>query len=111
VERDDGGDAMKAPSGPHRSGGSAHAALAGAGRSLRALLGWLPLALALGLFAQLSLRGLRPALAERERLLRCEAELGARLADALAERASLEAFDEALDDPIYLERLRLERGR
>ncbi len=85
----------------------------GRGGTLAALgrggLRWLPVAIALGLFAQLALRGLRPALAERTRLEHSSERLDERLQEDGQQRSELAAFREALDDPIYQERLRLKR--
>lgn len=85
-------------------------------RALRAPLGllgalayWMPVWIPLGLLAQLALLGLRPALCEQARLEQREAVIGARLEHELRRREELSAFLAALSDPIYRERLRLER--
>jgi|GEM_PF-1996074 len=78
-------------------------------RSLEVFLYWMPVWVPLILLAQLGTRGLRPALAEERRLLRHEAELDDRLEADEAEALQLEDTLEALDDPIFLERLRRQR--
>ena len=70
------------------------------------LLRWIPVFAALGLLAQLGLRGVKPALAEQRALLGKEAEL--ELRERLMRERRARAFErlEALDDPIYVERMR-----
>jgi hypothetical protein len=77
------------------------AALAGA-----RILYWSPVFVALALFAQVALRGLRPAVSEHRRLAAAEAVLEARRArdQALGERIALEL--RAREDPIFRERQR-----
>jgi hypothetical protein len=75
----------------------------------RALVYWMPVWIPLVLLGQVALRGLRPALTEHRRLVGCEASLEARLEEHLDRRGELEALHQALADPIYVERLRLER--
>ncbi len=66
---------------------------------------WVPLLL---LF-QIGTRGLNPALAEGQRLDLCEVELEQRLSGSLERRAELESERAALDDPMYIERLKRAR--
>ena len=68
--------------------------------------GWIPTLLVLGLFAQLCLGGLRPALEERSRLESMERELLERRATLIQEAQGLERLRDAQDDPVYRERLR-----
>jgi hypothetical protein len=71
---------------------------------------WLPVAVPLGLFAQIALLGLRPALADRAHLERMEVEMRTRLEadEALNEELSLRR--EAREDPIFRERQRRARA-
>jgi hypothetical protein len=78
-------------------------------RFTSALVHWAPVGIALALFAQLALLGMKPALAERERLREAGERLETRLAADEEEHARLSAFRRALDDPVYRERLRLQR--
>lgn len=78
-------------------------------RSLEVSLYWMPVWVPLILLAQLGTRGLKPAMAEEERLLGEEAELLERHEEDEAEARELSDRLDALDDPIYLERLRRER--
>jgi hypothetical protein len=82
-----------------------------AGSLLAGLCRWAPVAIALAFFAQLALLGLRPAIAERQRLAAAEQRLEQRLGLEEEERGALSAFRSALEDPIYRERLRLHRLR
>ena len=75
-------------------------------RPLELLVYWAPVWAPLVFFGQLAILGMKPALAERRRLAACEAELDARLAESLERREELGARLEALDDPIFQERLR-----
>jgi hypothetical protein len=68
--------------------------------------GWLPVLVALLVFAQVAYLGLRPALTEERRLGAAEAELEERLARAEDEGQELERLLEAQSDPIYRERER-----
>lgn len=67
---------------------------------------WLPVAIPLGLFAQIALFGLRPALAEREHLARMRVEVETR------HEQDMELYDElgrryrARHDPVFRERQR-----
>ena len=72
----------------------------------RRLFYWLPVAVALGLFAQVALLGLKPALRESTRLGGAEAALLERYQAEQSRRAELERVHRALRDPIYLERER-----
>jgi hypothetical protein len=77
------------------------------GTSLRSeVLGWLPPAIALGVFAQVALLGLRPSLAEGRRLGEAEERMTARHAAAVERRDELERTLRAQADPIFLERER-----
>jgi len=88
------------------SGGRKRGRTSGQGPSGRGLLYWLPVALALGLFALVSLKGLKPALAESGRLLRAEEELLQRHATEAQRGDRLDRVRRAQSDPIYLERER-----
>ncbi|MDP6538174.1 MAG: hypothetical protein QF410_01380 [Planctomycetota bacterium] len=67
---------------------------------------WMPVWASLVLLAQVGLLGLRPARIESRRLAERGVELEERLAGHLERRATLEAWGEALDDPLYRERMR-----
>ena len=67
---------------------------------------WSPVALALIVFAQVALQGLRPALAEQRRLLEAEGRMEARYSGGMQTRAYLADLLRAQRDPIYLERER-----
>lgn len=67
---------------------------------------WAPVLLTLALFAQVVLRGVRPALAERARLERAAAVLDERHARLRAQTDDLLALRRAHADPIYVERER-----
>jgi len=67
---------------------------------------WTPVFLALAFFAHTALKGLRPALAEERRLTREEAEMRTHELDQLETQHALEVELEALEDPIYQERVR-----
>lgn len=71
----------------------------------------LPLMALLALLAQVGIRGLRPALAERRELQRKDVELDELYSAALDERHELELRIRAQDDPIYIERMRRLRVR
>jgi hypothetical protein len=70
----------------------------------------LPVAIPLGLFAQIALLGLRPALAERAHLERMQEEMQSRLEadESLHEELSLRRA--AREDPIFRERQRRARA-
>jgi len=70
------------------------------------LLYWLPVFVALALFAQLALRGLRPALSEHRRLVEAEQVLERRKARDLALHDQIALELRARQDPIYQERQR-----
>lgn len=72
----------------------------------RTILRWIPVLFAVALLAQVGIRGLKPALAERRALQEKEAEVEGRFLDALDRRAELELRLEAQNDPIYHERMR-----
>jgi len=67
---------------------------------------WSPVALALVVFAQVALQGLRPALGERRRLLEAEGRMEARYSDGMRSRAYLADLLRAQRDPSHLERER-----
>ncbi len=69
-------------------------------------LGWLPPTVALVVFAQVALLGLRPSLAESRRLADAEQRLVARTSAAWECREELDRVLRAQSDPIYLERER-----
>ena len=68
------------------------------------VLGWLPPALALMVFAQVCLLGLRPSLAESRRLAQAEELLSGRHTAALEVRDELDRVLRAQSDPVFLER-------
>ena len=72
----------------------------------KGLLYWLPVVVALGLFAQVSLLGLKSALTESGRLLRAEKELCDRVLAEQERARRLGRVLRAQSDPIYLERER-----
>lgn len=78
-------------------------------RSVEIFLYWMPVWVPLILLAQLGTRGLKPALKEEERLRRHEQKLEVRLDEDADESQRLEKTRKALDDPIYIERLRRQR--
>jgi hypothetical protein len=67
---------------------------------------WSPVLVALVLFAQVSFRGLRPAMAEARRLASAEVTLGERHDRAAAENHEVAAHLAARADPIFRERQR-----
>jgi len=76
------------------------------GRLFGALVYWMPVWVPLGLLAQLGLRGLKPALIEDDRLQQAETRLATRIDGLRTDRDGLERELSALQDPIYIERLR-----
>lgn len=72
----------------------------------RSVLRLLPAITASALFAHLAWFGLRPALAERERLSAAAAEVQHRHASEEATHGALQDLDTALDDELYRERVR-----
>jgi len=70
------------------------------------MLGWFPVAAALGVFFQVTYLGLRPALAEEQRLIAAQDELEARHARAALLGEELDRLLRAQADPIYRERER-----
>jgi hypothetical protein len=76
------------------------------GGLLGGVLFWMPVWVPLVLLAQVGLLGLRPARAESRRLDEHEFELDKRLKGHSERREMLMAWSEALDDPIYRERMR-----
>jgi hypothetical protein len=75
-------------------------------RAARGLFGWLPLCVGLGVFAQLALCGLRPALAEREHLARMRELVELRHSADFALHDELALRERARQDPIFRERRR-----
>lgn len=67
---------------------------------------WAPVLLALGFFSHMAFKGLRPALVEERRLEREEAEMQARELQQLEVQRALQIELQALEDPIYQERIR-----
>jgi hypothetical protein len=67
---------------------------------------WAPVWIPLVLWAQFALLGLRPALAEHQRLDREEARLDPVLAEERMENEDLQATLRAWEDPVYRERWR-----
>jgi hypothetical protein len=78
-------------------------------RSVEVFLYWMPVWVPLILLAQLGTRGLKPARAEDERLKLHEERLLERLQIDKDESRRLNESLEALDDPIFIERLRRKR--
>ena len=74
-------------------------------RSAEVLMYWMPVWVPLILLAQLSSRGLSPALLEEQRLLEQGQVLGERLETDESRARELDLKLEALDDEIYHERL------
>jgi hypothetical protein len=62
--------------------------------------------LALGVFTQVALKGLKPALIESGRLLQAENEVEGRYQSEQRRERELERIQRALRDPIFLERER-----
>ena len=75
-------------------------------RVARGLFGWLPLCVSLGVFAQLALLGLRPALAERAHLARMRELVELRHQADFALHDELALRERAREDPIFRERRR-----
>ena len=71
-----------------------------------ALMGWIPMAVALCLFYQVYGLGLRSAIDEEQRLIEAQAELETRYVQAQAASVELERILRAQEDPMYLERER-----
>ncbi|MAF67019.1 MAG: hypothetical protein CMJ84_15350 [Planctomycetes bacterium] len=78
----------------------------GLSRVCGGILYWMPVWASVVLLAQIGLLGLRPARIESRRLAERGVELEERLAGHLERRATLNAWAEALDDPVYRERMR-----
>jgi hypothetical protein len=82
------------------------------GGLLGGVLFWMPVWVPLVLLAQVGLLGLRPARTESRQIAEHEIERAKRLKGHSERRATLEAWSEALDDPVYRERMqRLLDGR
>ena len=79
-------------------------------RSLEVFLYWMPVWVPLILLAQLGARGLRPARLEDQRLRQQEERLQERLDGDRQQAESLRRQRAALEDDIYLERLRRRRA-
>ena len=78
-------------------------------RSAEVFMYWMPVWVPLILLAQIGTRGLKPAMREEQRLLRQEELLRERLEADELEAQQLGDTLEALDDPIFIERLRRQR--
>jgi hypothetical protein len=89
-----------------RDGGSSTRTKAVAYRVLSRAAYWSPVFAALVLFAQVSILGLRPAMAESRRLAAAEEMLLARHQRAAAENSAVSAQLFARQDPIFRERQR-----
>ncbi len=76
------------------------------GRLAGRTLAWAPVWLPGLLFVQITLVGLRPALAERDRLDAAEAVVADREASLAAEATTLARQQRMLGDPVYRERVR-----
>lgn len=70
---------------------------------------WLPVIVALAVFGQVAMLGLRPALTEERRLAVATEVLLQRYESALEESAGLSQRLRAQQDPVYLERERREQ--
>lgn len=75
-------------------------------RGLRGVLAWAPVWMPLILFAQIGLRGLRPALDESRHLDRAEADLTARHERVVERQHELQRMLRAQADPMWQERQR-----
>jgi hypothetical protein len=91
------------PSPIHRAG---RASLMGVWGLVRFFRYWTPVWLPVLLLAQVCFLGLKPALAERDRLEGAEAVVDARYQDAESHFESLDAQFIAWQDPVYQERQR-----
>jgi hypothetical protein len=67
---------------------------------------WLPVLVALAVFGQVALLGLRPALSEERRLVEAGEVMLGRHGAAIEESARLTRLLRAQQDPVYLERER-----
>jgi len=67
---------------------------------------WAPVIFAMAFFAQVSLKGLKPAMAEERRLAAEEARMQGVHSELTSEQEGLGRQLEAFSDPIYLERER-----
>jgi hypothetical protein len=67
---------------------------------------WAPVLLALGFFTHVAFKSLRPALEEKRRLESEDAKMQAHETEQLERQHALELELEALEDPIYQERVR-----
>lgn len=74
--------------------------------TLRQVLAWSPVFLAMAILAQVALLGLRPAVAERRRIAEAEQQMRARVEREELHAKELERVERAQNDPIYLERER-----
>jgi hypothetical protein len=81
----------------------------GRGTIVARLLYWSPLLVCMGLFAQVSFLGLRPALCEKRRLAEAQAMIDARHSRDLAVRDQATLSLRVRADPIFLERQRRSR--
>jgi hypothetical protein len=78
-------------------------------RSLEVFLYWMPVWVPLILLAQVGTLGLRASRSEEQRLIGHETELNQRYESDAQENQDLKRQLQALDSPIYLERLRRQR--
>lgn len=78
----------------------------GVGAVLGGVAYWAPVVLALGFLLHVANKSLKPALVEKQRLEQRDADLRSRETEQLRRQEQLETQLEALDDPIYQERVR-----
>ena len=78
----------------------------GLGALAAGLAYWAPVLLALGFFTHVAFKALRPALEERRRLEQEDQKMQSREAEQFEAQHALEVELEALEDPIYQERVR-----
>lgn len=81
-------------------------ALQGLGLCFRQAAYWAPVLLALAFLAHVANKSLTPALREQRRLEASDAQMRARELEQLERQGLLETQLEALEDPIYQERVR-----
>jgi len=67
---------------------------------------WAPVLLAMGFFTHVAFKALRPALEEQRRLEQEDQEMSAHEAEQADTQNALEVELEALEDPVYQERVR-----
>lgn len=78
----------------------------GVGAVLGGVAYWAPVVLALAFLLHVANKSLKPALVEKQRLEQRDADLRSRETEQLRRQQELETQLEALDDPIYQERVR-----